>query len=146
MSSIQHEGSKLPAAPWAEQVGLYSSIHFVKLHFSVALSLIPCSHPTLFHSTHVTFDSSSLSNHRHIYINTSPSLLNLTTYYASEIWRFSLHYRKQLPTDIKQILLASLEGQDNNMLHKASFHCALQKPGNPEEVARLLLLFQTWCQ
>lgn len=26
-------------------------------------------------------------------------------------------------TDIKWILLASLESQDNNMLHKASSHC-----------------------
>lgn len=141
MNSIQHEVSKLPAAPWADQIGLYSSIYFVKLHFSVALSLIPCSHPTLLHSTHVTFDSYSLSNHRHMYKNTSPALLNLAPYYASEIWSFSLYYRKGWKfTGIKQILLASPESQDNHMLHKASSHCALQNPGNPEETARLLLL------
>lgn len=78
--------------------------------------------------------------------NTTPALLNLATYCASEIL-FSLYYRKEWKfTAIKQVFLTSLEGQDSNMLHKAFSHCSLQNPRNPEEATRSLLLSQSWCQ
>jgi len=82
-----------------------------------------------------------------MYRSTSLALFNLATYYASEIRRFSLSYRKEWKfTDIKQIFLASLESQDKNILHKASSDCALKNTGNPADAARPLLLSWAWCQ